>query len=122
MNILVVDDDDVVLRAHERILEAGGFAVTAVDNGFTAFETLDEIEFRAIVCDHKMPYLDGKTLFEQLEEKYPNISARVVFVTGCAGDPRVESFLDKTGQPVLFKPVDAEELIRVVNEMASRPI
>ena len=120
VKVLIIDDDQLVLRAYQQVLERYGFDVTAFDNAFSAFAEFDKSDFHAIACDHKMPYLDGKTFYEQLEQSFPTLASRVVFVTGWAGEPEVGSFLHQTGQPVLLKPVEAAELIRVVKAMASR--
>lgn len=122
MRALCIDDDVVVLGVHKKILEAGGFDVTIVENGFDGFKELEDSSYHVIVCDHTMPDLDGESFYEQLEHAFPNLASRVVFVTGRAGDPAIGLFLQRTGQPVLSKPVLAEELIKVVKEIASRPM
>ena len=121
LHVLIVDDDGAVRRTHARVLESAGFAVTAVDSGLAAFTELDSRSFRAIVCDHKMPHLDGRNFYEQLEETFPNLASRVVFVTGWTHDSDVGSFLENTGQPVLDKPVESSELIAVVRTLAGKP-
>ena len=121
MSVLVIDDDEGVLEAHRKILEKAGFEVTAVVSAFEAFEAIKNSQFGAILCDHKMPNLDGAVFFEQLEELFPNLASRVVFVTGWSGANDAMSPLRSTGQPVLLKPVDVYELIREVKQAHSRP-
>ena len=121
MSVLVVDDDPGVLRAHSQIFERAGFEVVAVTNAFDALEAIKTTQFKAIVCDHKMPNLAGGTFFEQLEEFFTNLASRVVFVTGWAEDGEVEPVLRRLGQPVLLKPVEVDELVREVKRVYSRP-
>ena len=121
MSVLVIDDDEGVLKAYTQIFERAGFEVVAVSSAFEAFETIKGTNFRAIVCDHKMPELNGGTFFQQLEELYPNLASRVVFVTGWAGVHEKNGSLGEFGQPVLLKPVEVDELIREVKQVYNRP-
>lgn len=121
-DVLIVDDDTSVRNSLVKILEHAGFMVAAADNGLAAFAELQQRKFRAIVCDIKMPFLGGKQFYQQLEEVFPPMASRVVFVTAWAGDDEVHAFLEQTGQPVLQKPVEFNELINAVRGMVeTRP-
>ncbi len=122
MDVLLVDDDVDALRAQRKMLERAGFAVTCVDNGFAAFAQLEQRTFRAIVCDIEMPGLGGRSLFEQLEESFPHMAGRVVFVSGWASEVHTREFLECTGQPILDKPVELADLVRLVQQMVERPL
>ncbi len=121
MDVLIVDDNADVLRAHRRILERAGFTVTCADNGLAAYAEIEEHTFRAIVGDLRMPYLGGKSLFEQLEETYPNAAGRVVFVTGSLSEAATREFLEQTGQPFLAKGADVAEFVQVVRQVVEKP-
>ena len=45
------------------------------------------------------------------------MTKRVVFVTALAGDDDTREFLERTGQPVLEKPVEADQLVSAVRKM-----
>ena len=122
MDVLVVDDDADVRRAHRRILERTGFTVTSVDNGLAAYAEIEEHTFSAIVCDWQMPYTGGKSLFEQLEEFYPTAAGRVVFVSGALSEAATREFLEQTGQPFLAKPADVVELMEVVRKVVKKSL
>lgn len=121
-DVLVVDDEEDVLRAHQKILEQAGFKVTCADDGLKAFDEIQKHIFRAIVCDVRMPYLGGKSLFEQLEEAYPTAAARVVFVSGLLSDDETKTFLEQSGQPFLWKPAEIEEFVEVVRGVVEQPM
>ncbi len=120
MDVLIVEDDADVRRSHSKILERAGFMVTGVDNGLAAFAELQQRTFHTIVCDIKMPFLDGKSFYQQLEETLPTMASRVVFVTGWAGDESTRRFLEETGQPFLRKAVEVAELVNAVQEIAEK--
>lgn len=118
--VLIVDDDEGILRAHSKLLERAGFTVSSVDNGIAAFEALQTTQFGVILCDIQMPGLSGMSFFEQLEEQSPQMASRVVFVSGFVDQHDTHEFLVRTGQPFLSKPSTREELVDVVRQMIER--
>lgn len=120
MDILIVDDDESVRGAFTRALERAGYMVTARDNGLAALAELHEHQYRAIVCDIHMPFLEGRTFFDELAAQYPDLARRVVFATGWVEQDEVGEFLKRTGRPVLRKPVDLKELVKTVKSVADQ--
>ena len=121
MDVLIVDDDESVRHAFSRALERAGFMVTAVDNGLAAFAELQEHTYRAIVCDVHMPFLEGRGFYDELMHEHPALIRRVVFATGWAEHDEVGLFLERSGRPVLHKPVDLARLVDVVRRVADQP-
>jgi CheY-like chemotaxis protein len=119
-DVLVVDDDNAVRDAFVRTLRHAGFEVTAVENGVNALLEIAKRDFDAVVCDYKMPELGGLGFYEQLEEQFPALASRVVFATAYAEDPKIRKFLDLTGQPVLAKPVETQNLVAEVQRLIAR--
>ena len=120
MQVLLVEDDPLVRTSIAKILERGGFAVTAVANGLAALSELRDRRFTAIVTDLRLPFLGGDDFFRQVEQLFPDMAKRVVFVTGWAQDSQVSEFLEKTSQPCLAKPFEAGELIAAVQSVAAK--
>ncbi len=118
MDILIVDDDEDVRRTFSRALERAGYMVTAVDNGLAAFAKLQRHHCRAIVCDVHMPFLEGRSFYDELLQDYPQMAERVVFATGWTEHDEVGLFLERTGRPVLRKPVDLQLLVETVRRVA----
>ena len=121
MDILVIEDDPTVRRIITKALEGHGYSVKTADNGLQALSDVQENEFRAIVCDLGLPFLEGKSLFDAIADDHPEKAARIVFVTGQADDPKTRSFLDGTGRPVVAKPFDVADLVRTVGLVAGQP-
>lgn len=122
VDVLVVDDDPDVLSAHRRILEQAGLTVIVADDGLSAYAEIKANTFRAIVCDIRMPFLGGRSLFEQLEEAYPTAAGRVIFVSGILSEAGTREFLEQTGQPFLAKPADVAEFVELVRQMIKKQI
>jgi CheY-like chemotaxis protein len=119
--VLVLEDEPAQREALARAFWVAGLTVRGVSNGLEAFEALQARDYRAIVCDIRMPEQSGPTFFDQLEEAYPHLTRRVVFVSAYADDPEVSTFLVRTGQPFLKKPYDVSELVALVRQVMHRP-
>ena len=112
--VLVVDDEEILVRAYGRLLERD-HDVTALVSPAEALRRIQAGErWDAILFDLQMPELDGIELFEQLELTRPELTGRVAFITGGAFTPRALAFLDRNTRPTLSKPIDAEALRELV--------
>ena len=120
--VLVVEDEAPQRDVLTRVFTAAGFEVKCVTNGLEAFEALHAHDYHAILSDLRMPEQSGFTFFEQLEELFPHMASRVIFMSAFAHDPEVQSYLERTGQPFFQKPYQLKELIRTVNEMTEKPL
>ena len=120
MDILVIEDDPTVQSIISKALERGGYMVKCVSNGLQALAEIEETPFRAIVSDVGLPFLEGKSLYDHIKEGYPEMAERVVFVTGMANDPETKKFLDATGRPVVAKPFELRDLVKVVRGVVER--
>jgi CheY-like chemotaxis protein len=112
--ILIVEDDDANRTVMGKMFNRLGHRVTAVTNGFEAFSAMETDEPDCIIADVRLPYLDGRTLFEQVEQHKPHLAGRFVFVTGDYTNPATIRFLQATGQPYVGKPYEMETLLGAV--------
>lgn len=113
-HVLVVEDDPANRSVATRLLQRAGHLVTACEDGLEALEVLELGGIDCVICDVRMPSLSGRGLFEQVEERLPDVMRRFVFVTGDFSQPGTREFLDRTRQPVLAKPYEAAELLAAV--------
>ena len=118
MDILVIEDDPTVQQVISKALGRAGYMVKCVDNGLQALAEVQSTDFRAIVCDVGLPFLEGKSLYDHLKADHPAAAARIIFVTGMANDPTIQRVLAATGRPVIGKPFDLEDLLRKVRSVS----
>ncbi len=118
-SVLVVDDNRGVRDGLAKALSLEGFRVSTAENGLAAFAETEKQPFDAIVLDIMMPVLDGMQLYETLAAEDPKAAKRIMFVSAWFDDPDVQRFLDRTGQPVLGKPFDIHELVRLIRTLAA---
>jgi CheY-like chemotaxis protein len=115
--ILVVEDEPIIAGLLSDMLMADGHTVDAVNTGRAALEKLAVISYDLIVSDLRMPVLDGRGLYRELERSRPEMLSRIVYVTGSALDPGNEEFLTATRVPWIAKPFTIGDLHRLTQKV-----
>ena len=115
--VLVVEDEAALGTAVAEALADAGFAVERASDGLEALERVGERPYDLIVCDLKMPRLDGMAFYRKLEEKHPAMTRRMLFVTGDVAGTDAERFLVDTGSRWLAKPFRLKDLLRAAGEI-----
>src|SRR4051812_49353327 len=82
LTILVVDDEPTFVSALAHLLRRDGATVEIVDNGQEALARLQMQPYDVILCDLRMPTLDGATFYARLTQQSPALRQRVIFLTG----------------------------------------
>ena len=114
--ILVVEDEPASRELCQRVLTEEGFEVDVASNGRIAMAMISEQEYDLYLFDIKMPIMDGKELYEWLQEAYPSSASRVIFTTGSAIGKDTQNFLQRSGRQVLAKPFTPDELRTTLRE------
>jgi two-component system cell cycle sensor histidine kinase/response regulator CckA len=116
--ILLIDDEPMLLKLMQRILQSHGHITTAL-GGNNAMQLIAERgkEFDIIITDLNMPEVSGSDLYRHAAEKHPGLEKRFVFITGGVEMPWVKEFLTTTGNPVLEKPFLPKDMIDVVDKI-----
>ena len=114
--LLLVDDDDVVRRAAQRVLSRA-FDVVVANGVQQALDTLASNPVEVIVCDVMMPDGGGEALYTKLYSARPGLAQRMLFLTGGVNATDAREFLANQPQPVLTKPVQLVSLLKAVAEL-----
>src|SRR5690606_18440267 len=119
MRVLVVDDDDLVLRFVSRGLEEAGFSVARASDGEQALEYLEQCDGNCavIVTDLVMPAKTGAELAREACSRWPHL--RVVYMTGYTRGELARHGVPDCPHSVLQKPFGVDELCRRVRELAA---
>jgi len=120
ISALVVDDEPVVARFLQRILEYDGHRAVVETSGVRALERLARESFDAIFLDLRMPDLSGSALYQELRKSSPEMADRVIFVTGDTVDPTTQEFLRHSNRPCLTKPFTQQEFRAILAEFRSK--
>ena len=115
-SILVVEDETALAHAVTDMLKDAGYVVERAADGEEALEMVSSRAFDLVICDLKMPRVDGKAFYRALAKDAPALAKRVVFVTGDVAGTEAERFLSTSGCRWLAKPFRSADLLRAVRE------
>jgi two-component system NtrC family sensor kinase len=114
--VLVVEDEPALAAAVADALADAGFVVDRAGDGEEALARVDERSYDLVVCDLKMPRLDGMSFYRAIAATAPELARRVIFVTGDVAGTDAERFLEESGCPWLAKPFRLGDLLRAARD------
>lgn len=101
--LLIIDDEAMVRDSMEAYLEDSGYSVVAVDSGQAGLDVLESQEIDLILCDLRMPLLDGLQVLQKVKQRPDNIPVIVVSGAGVMDD--VVQALRLGASDYLVKPI-----------------
>lgn len=117
-HILVVDDEAPIRETLKEILEYEDFEVSLADNGEKAWSLIQKNDFDVILCDVKMPGIDGMELLEKVQAFRPDIPMVMI-----SGHGNVEMAIDSTKKGAydfITKPPDLNRLLITLRNAIDR--
>jgi PAS domain S-box-containing protein len=118
--VLVVDDDSDVVYLICEILERGGHTVEVAGSGRLALQKIKRRSYDVILCDIRMPGMDGPAFYRALRDAKSDQIGSLAFITGDTLSPRVKEFLDASQRPYLEKPITPREIRALVDLLMRR--
>jgi CheY-like chemotaxis protein len=115
-SVLIVEDERALAAAVAEALSDAGLKVDHAGDGEEALACLRHETYDVVICDLKMPRVDGMTLYRAIAAATPELARRVIFVTGDVAGTDAERFLEESGCRWLAKPFRLSELLRAVRE------
>ncbi len=115
--ILVVDDETALASAVSAALQDAGYTVELASDGEQALLRCRAKNFDLVVCDLKMPRVDGRAFYRMLIAGAPAMASRVIFVTGDVAGTDAEQFLEESRCRWLAKPFRLADLVRAAREV-----
>jgi DNA-binding NtrC family response regulator len=109
MRILIVDDDEIVLKSCSKVLINEGIEVVEAQSAESALSIITQKEVSAILVDIKMPGLDGLSLIKQIRLILPDIP--IIVMSGYATRETIKQVRDVTSGIFLPKPFTPDELL-----------
>jgi signal transduction histidine kinase len=119
LRVLIVDDDELLLRALLRALSQD-FECTGVTSGRAALALLDKNEhFDVVVSDVVMPEMNGLELYQAVRRVDPSLARRSIFLSGGLQPGGLEQSILETGRSLLDKPLSPRDLAKRIYELGS---
>ena len=116
--LLWVDDEMELLKAHVIFLEKKGYEVTTVSNGPDAIDLCRERNFDLVLLDEQMPGLSGLETLQRIKELSP--STPVVMVTKSEEENIMEQAIGQKIADYLIKPVNPNQILLVLKKNIHR--
>ena len=116
-SVLVIEDEVALGTAVAEALVDAGFVVDRAVDGLEALDRVRARDYDIIVCDLKMPRLDGPSFFRELEKENAPMTRRILFVTGDVAGTDAERFLEESGCRWLAKPFRLKDLLRTASDL-----
>jgi NADH-quinone oxidoreductase subunit E/NADP-reducing hydrogenase subunit HndA len=113
-NVLVVDDEQIVLRSCERILGAEGYFVQTASSARSALEMMAENSYDLLIADIRMPEMDGLELIRQVRGKRPDLN--IMIMTGHPTQENIKEALSLRIVDYLTKPISPAVLSEAVKK------
>ena len=110
--MLVIDDDKIVLDSCARIFLEEGFDVAVSDNPIRGLEIAQEHPFDVILCDQKMPGIDGKEVIEILNSRHPETA--ILMITGYPGAESATKAMQRGALDYIPKPFRPDQILTAV--------
>ena len=115
--VLVVEDEPALAAAVSDSLTDAGFVVDRAGDGEEALARVAERPYDLVICDLKMPRVDGMTFYRAIAATTPSLAARLIFVTGDVIGTDAERFLEESGCRWLAKPFRLGDLLRAARDV-----
>ena len=116
-SILVVDDEAEIRELIRRVLRLEGHDVEMAAHGGMALAALARRRYDLVICNVRMPVMDGPTLYAHVLDQDPAQAARFLFCTGDIVSLDAGSFLLAVDRPVLVKPFSISSLRDMVRRL-----
>lgn len=117
--LLIVDDDAVFARVLARALSSRGFEVETADDADSAYAAARRMQPRFCVLDLKLGEHNGLRLIPELKALAPEM--RILLLTGYASIATAVEAIKRGAHDYLSKPVDADAVVRALQDVDTIP-
>jgi CheY-like chemotaxis protein len=116
LTLLVVDDETSFANALATLLGRDGHKVETADTGAAALRKIQAQQYDLILCDLRLPELDGQDFYHLLKTEAPDLHRRVIFLTGDILNPVSLEFLEQHNLLWVPKPCSAAQVREAIQQ------
>ncbi|MEY1639456.1 sigma-54-dependent transcriptional regulator [Tenuifilum osseticum] len=118
--ILVIDDEKAIRNTLKDILEVEGHNVDVAEDGHAGLEMFDNGAYELVLCDIKMPQMDGIEVLEKLQERQPDVP--VVMISGHGNIDTAVDAIKKGAFDFIEKPLDLNRLLITIRNATDKTV
>ena len=111
----MVDDEEAIRLLVSTILTQSECAVDATGDAGEALAKLESTSYDIVLMDIRMPGMSGMELYARVIDKHPELTGKVIFITGDTSDASVREYLVSHNLAYMTKPFDRKTLEEKVN-------
>ncbi len=116
--VLIVDDDESLRESLELVLAAEGFEVVTAPDGPGALARIEAASFDVILCDVRMPGMDGMELLPQLVRRLPG--STLIMMSAYGSDDLAIEAMNRGAYDYLTKPFRPAEVVLTIRKARER--
>ena len=116
--LLVIDDEENMRLFLKAMLEKEGYDVSLASDGQEGLHVLEQNEFDTILCDLRMPKMDGLAFLKNASEK--NISATIITMSAYGTIDLAIETMQLGAYDYISKPFSPQELTESVEKVLNR--
>jgi DNA-binding response OmpR family regulator len=109
--ILIIEDDDIMLKAVKNILTKAGYDVLTAKDGKEAFEQLEHAIYDIVVTDLMMPYANGLEVVSRIRSDASKRHVSIIVVSSVGNEETITEAFRLGADDYLKKPIMAGELL-----------
>jgi DNA-binding response OmpR family regulator len=109
-DILLIEDDEVVMRSLSHFLEREGFHVHTCSNGKVALDNLDHHTYDLVITDLNMPYANGYEVMTRIRSEERHKGMPVIVITSNSSEAAISQCYNTGANDFIRKPVLPHEL------------
>lgn len=116
-NILIIDDEELVVESLSKLLKKEGYGVVFAVNRDEALAKVKDSDFDLIVCDIRMPGIDGVQIIKGIrnflkENKRKNVPE--ILITGYSGEDCLKQAKELKVADLMYKPFDVRDFLKII--------
>lgn len=118
--ILVIDDERAIRNSLKEILEYENHEVELAEDGPSGIKMVESGSFDVVLCDIKMPQMDGIEVLESLQESNPEIP--VIMISGHGNIDTAVEAIKKGAFDFIEKPLDLNRILITIRNATDKNV
>jgi two-component system, OmpR family, response regulator RpaA len=114
--VLIIEDEPVLARLLQLLVEVEGYETIVADDGIRGFAAAQRQAPDAILMDLMMPVMDGYGTLEALRTDERTADIPVVVLSAIASDTARQRCIDSGAVAIVRKPFDSEHLLGALGD------
>jgi len=116
--ILIIDDDENILKVLQAILEDEGYIVETADTAKKGIEKSEKAFYNLALIDVRLPDMEGIELLSKLRSTKPKM--RKIIVTGYPTLQNAISAVNKGADAYVMKPFEVEKILQTIQKQLKK--